>query len=130
MQESSTVLLLPAAIGAPLQGGIYTGPIIEHGQLVHLITSSEYLDDQEWEDAKKAAADYRGGDFEDWFLPEQAHLMVAWANNKDAFKPDYHWTSTPYGSNCAWAVYFEDGDVGICLRYNEFRVRPFRRLSL
>lgn len=35
--EASTATALPAKLGAPLQGGIYEGPIIENGQLVHLI---------------------------------------------------------------------------------------------
>ena len=123
----TTVTQLPAALGAPLQGGIYAGPIVEDGQLIHLIASSEYLESKQWADAKAAATDYRGGDLDDWFLPEQRHLMVAQANNKDAFKPDWHWSATPYGSCDAWVVAFEYGYVGFTTRSRDFLVRPFRR---
>ncbi|MFT0546966.1 hypothetical protein ACMHYO_11560 [Allopusillimonas ginsengisoli] len=36
--------------------------------------------------------------------------------------------STPYGEGYAWAVYFENGNVSLNYRTNEFRVRPFRSI--
>lgn len=36
---------------------------------------------------------------------------------------------SPYDSNNAWAVNFENGNVNINNRNNEFRVRPFRKSS-
>lgn len=121
---------LPAELGAELQGGIYAGPMVENGRLIHLIAAKETLSRQEWDDAKGDASDYEGGDFSDWYLPSKAELMIALAHVQDKFEKGYHWTSTPYGSCNAWAVDFEHGNVLILLRFHWFLVRPFRRLSI
>ncbi len=120
---------LPAAIGAELQGGIYVGPMVEDGQLVHLITAKESLGSHDWETAKVEASRYKGGGFLDWRLPTKDEAMVALVNAKSLFDQEWHWTSTERGSY-PWAVDFEDGGVGYDHRRNEFRVRPFRRLSI
>lgn len=123
-------LTLPAPFGAELQGGIYAGPHWEDGELIHLIASTESLGDTEWDDAKTSAADYRGSDFADWFLPSREQLEIARIYIQERFEKVWHWTSTPYVSGDAWAVYFGDGDVGTGGRDGVFRVRPFRRLSI
>lgn len=123
-------IALPAQFGAELQGGIYAGPIWEGGKLVHLIAAQESIGDRKWEAAKTKAAEYRSDGFEDWFLPERQHLMIAQIYIKDKFEKAYHWSATPYGENFAWAVTFENGSVYILNRFNEFLVRPFRRLSI
>lgn len=120
---------LPAAIGAELQGGIYVGPMVEDGQLVHLIAAKESLGSHEWETAKVEASRYKGGGFLDWRLPTKDEATVALVHAKPLFDQEYHWTSTERGSY-PWAVGFETGLVCILIRFNEFRVRPFRRLSI
>lgn len=121
---------LPAEFGAELQGGIYAGPIWENGKLEHLIAAPETLGEHDWDDAGEVASKYRGGGFEDWFLPTKPHLMIAQIYVRDAFEQGYHWTSTPGGEYYAWGVDFEHGHVLINHRSHEFRVRPFRRLSI
>ncbi len=123
-------LALPAPFGAELQGGIYAGPHWEDGKLVHLIAANESLGDKEWGDAKTFAADYRGGGLDDWFLPNREQLEIARIYIQNKFEKVWHWTSTPYGSGTAWAVDFEHGSVLTHYRRAEFRVRPFRRLSI
>ncbi|VFR32452.1 hypothetical protein BER2_1689 [plant metagenome] len=118
---------LPAGFGAPLQGGIYVGPHWEDGKLVHLIASTEDLGEQDWENAKKAASEYRGGDRSDWFLPTREQLEIVRIYAQASFEKGYHWSATPCGSDFAWVVYFEFGFVDTYFRYDEFRVRPFRR---
>lgn len=120
---------LPAAIGAELQGGIYVGPMVEDGQLVHLIAAKESLGCHEWETAKVEASRYKGGGFLDWRLPTKDEATIALVHAKPLFDQEWHWTSTERGSY-TWAVGFEDGYVDDSYRATEFRVRPFRRLSI
>jgi len=123
-------LTLPAPFGAELQGGIYAGPHWEDGKLIHLIAANESLGDKEWDDAKTIADDYRGGGFADWFLPSREQLEIARIYAQGKFEKVWHWTSTPYGQSSAWFVDFKYGDARISYRSLEFRVRPFRRLSI
>lgn len=123
-----TTLALPAKIGEKLQGGVYVGPYfdLETGKVEHMI-GGDYLDDSDAPDAEAAAARHQGGGYTDWRLPTQQEAMAAFINAKKCFKPGYHWTSTPYGSDDAWVVGFENGNVGTCFRGSSFRVRLFRR---
>lgn len=123
-------IALPAQFGAPLQGGFYAGPHWEDGKLVHLIGADESLGDAEWNAAKTKAGKYFDDGYDDWFLPTKDQLTVGLLYAKDKFEKVWHWTQTPYGPNFAWAVDFEDGIMGVDNRSSEFRVRPFRRLSL
>lgn len=120
---------LPTAIGEELQGGIYVGPMIEDGHLVHLIAATESLGDHQWEAAKKEAAAYEEGGFNDWRLPTKNETMIALAHAQELFDDCWHWTSTERG-DYTWAVGFESGCVRGYYRLSEFRVRPFRRLSI
>jgi len=126
--ESAVPTLLPASIGAELQGGIYVGPMFdpEASALVHLITALEYLEAAEWDAAKEAASAYRGTGFSDWHLPTKNECMTALMYAQEHFEKGWHWTSTPYESY-AWAVDFQNGHVDRNNRINEFRVRPVRR---
>ena len=113
----------------PGQGGIYAGPHFEDGKLVHLIAAPESIGERKWEAGKTAAAEYRGAGFDDWFMPEKSHLMIAQIYIKDRFEKAFHWSATPVGSTGAWYVYFEDGNVYVSYRGFEFLVRPFRRFT-
>ena len=127
---NAPALALPAEFGAPLQGGFYAGPHWEDGKLVHLIGANESLGDAEWDAAKTKAGKYFDDGHDDWFLPTKDQLTVGLLYAKDKFEPVWHWTQSLYGSYYAWAVDFEDGGVHFCGRDDEFRVRPFRRLSI
>ena len=122
---------LPAEIGAELEGGIYVGPRVENGRLIHLIAAKKAIGKFEWDKAQAASSDYEGEDCGDWFLPSKEDMQVALTNAQNLFdKDEWHWTSTPFGSYYAWAVDFERGYVGNWGRYREFLVCPFRRLSI
>lgn len=76
--------------------------------------------------AALAASKYTADGHHDFYLPSQtegAMILGALGLSDDAF-----WTSTPYGSYTAWAVFFEDGSVTNWSRPGEFRVRPVRRV--
>lgn len=78
--------------------------------------------------AAKLASDYTADGHTDFYLPAQRELQFACANVRHLFdKPSWYWTSTPNGESYAWVVDFENGGTLGSHRYNEFRVRPFRR---
>ncbi|HCW20921.1 MAG TPA: DUF1566 domain-containing protein, partial [Achromobacter sp.] len=139
----------------PGQGGIYAGDILgDDGVVYGLIAASEDLDgtyawgpeDGErsastWDGllntnallrhdgphpAARAAKGYSADGQADFYLPSKRELQIIAANLPHLFQPKPYWSSTPYGSYCAWAVYFEDGGVGPWGRGREFRVRPVR----
>lgn len=124
---STITLTLPAPIGAELGGGIYVGPHFQpDGSVRHLVAAPESLGDHKWEAAQVKAKAYRGGGFDDWFLPDTNALTVALLNARGRFNKAIHWASTPYDEGNAWAVDFEYGYVSFLNRGYEFRVRPFR----
>lgn len=76
--------------------------------------------------AALAASKYTADGHHDFYLPSQtegAMILGALGLSDDAF-----WTSTPYGAYGAWAVVFEDVNVSLWRRNDEFRVRPVRRV--
>lgn len=78
--------------------------------------------------AAKLAADYVRGEHTDFYLPARRELQLAAANVPDKFGTDsWYWSSTPHLESYAWAVDFENGRTYYFNRYDEFRVRPFRR---
>lgn len=80
--------------------------------------------------AAKLAAEYVRDEHTDFYLPARRELQLAAANLHDTFgKESWYWTSTPQGEHFAWAVDFEYGSTDTCNRYDEFRVRPFRRFT-
>lgn len=79
--------------------------------------------------AARAAKDYSADGHADFYLPAKREMQIIAANLPHLFQPKPYWTSTPYGSNCAWAVHFEFGSVDTWYRSYEFRVRPVRRFT-
>ncbi|UNL06526.1 DUF1566 domain-containing protein [Pseudomonas aeruginosa] len=64
----------------------------------------------------------------DFYLPAQAELMLAWANVPEVFAEGWHWSSTQYSADGAFDTYFFVGYTGITGKGTDFRVRPVRRL--
>ncbi|PNL98357.1 Lcl C-terminal domain-containing protein [Achromobacter xylosoxidans] len=132
---TATATTVPA-IGQewPEQGGIYIGSRLIDGATHHVIIpgGKEFdLVDVEFKDLASAVAE-RGevNGHDDWRAPDQEDMMLAYINAAGLFeKDDWYWTNTPYGSDSAWAVHFENGHVYSWLRRSEFRVRPVRRFT-
>ena len=140
---------------APGQGGVFVGDILgDDGVTYGLITDTDEdvgrakwgpegeRDLSAWDGmgntnrllnespAAKLASDYEADGHVDFYLPARRELLIAMANVPHLFgKDSYYWTSSPYGSDYAWAVNFEYGFVTIYNRRDEFRVRPFRRFT-
>ncbi|WP_336235713.1 DUF1566 domain-containing protein [Achromobacter dolens] len=142
----------------PGQGGIYAGDILGDDGIVYgLVASSEDLDGtyawgpeygertaSSWDGlvntiallgrdetlpAASAAKAYSADGHADFYLPAKRELQIIAANLPHLFQPTPYWTSTPYGSYYAWAVYFESGGVITWSRSGVFRVRPVRRFT-
>ncbi|MCO2149844.1 DUF1566 domain-containing protein [Pseudomonas aeruginosa] len=64
----------------------------------------------------------------DFYLPAQAELMIAWANVPDVFAEGWHWSSTQSSAGNAFYTLFHDGGTGISVKGTGLRVRPVRRL--
>ena len=80
--------------------------------------------------AAKACADYRGGGFSDWFLPNAAELeLMYWnlkVNNIGGFQYSRYWASSQNGSSNAWTKNFANGDLHHYTKSAEFDVRAVR----
>lgn len=142
----------------PGHGGIYAGDILgDDGMVYGLIVASDDLDGtydwgpedgerqaSNWDGlvntndllrhngthaAARAAKAYSADGHADFYLPAKRELQIIGANLPHLFQPKPYWTSTPYGSHSAWAVYFENGGVDTWRRIDEFRVRPVRRFT-
>ncbi len=80
--------------------------------------------------AARMCADYRGGGYDDWFLPSLYELNLMYrnlySNNLGGFSPDSYLSSSENDANNACSQYFYYG-VQINLNRNiEYRVRPVR----
>ncbi|MCH0754289.1 DUF1566 domain-containing protein, partial [Pseudomonas aeruginosa] len=64
----------------------------------------------------------------DFYLPAQAELMLAWANVPEVFAEGWCWSSTQYSAYSAFYTFFYDGYTYYGGKGSDFRVRPVRRL--
>lgn len=166
---------LPTVIGEASNGGFYAGDIEDGGKWYKLIVADVEADVKglpwmdprgNWPDAESLTngpantesmrgdsrfdagnhcLDYRGGGFDDWYMPARSELTAIYNNlglNKSppadfqsggtqAFhSSDYYWCSTQYSSNVAWIRRFSDGyELNTFKDKTDKRVRPVRRLE-
>ena len=80
--------------------------------------------------AAKIARDYRGGGFNDWFLPsvEQLRTLYSVLGRVGNFEPGQYWSSTEADINRAWAVNFFPGSglASTVPKFHIHEVRPIR----
>lgn len=87
--------------------------------------------------AAKMCRDYRGGGFDDWFLPSQEELALLFAKKDvkrsggfyDADDEGY-WSSSEYGANDSWSQYFVSGRQTGTRKGQQRFVRPVRRFKI
>lgn len=76
---------------------------------------SETLGETSWNDAVELCRDYRGGGYDDWYLPTIEELNLVLQNLVRTKKMDdggWHWSSSQAGENHAYGrelVYIDDG---------------------
>ncbi len=80
--------------------------------------------------AAEACHAYRGNGFDDWYLPAQAEIKVCFANAREHFDKEWHWSSTQYSAGYAWVQTFVGGDQDFYTKANVYRVRAVRRLII
>lgn len=80
--------------------------------------------------AAKMCRDYKGGGFDDWYLPSLYELNLLYQNRRiiGNFYRDYYWSSSEEESDIAWLIYFYNGFKCSYHAYGTkiYRVRPIR----
>ena len=74
---------------------------------------SEILGEANWESAKKMCKDFRGGGYDDWYLPTKDELNLVYENLRKTgiiSGNSYHWSSSVTNNNDALYQRFSDGD--------------------
>jgi hypothetical protein len=168
---------LPTLIGESSNGGFYAGDIQDGGKWYKLIAADieadvyglVWMDPRgDWPSAASATdgpgntlsmagdtrfaagnhcLDYRGGGFDDWYMPARDELAAIYQNlGLDKSPPadfqsgaaqafasavdSFYWCSTQYSSDDAWYRRFSDGfESFTSKRRTTRRVRPVRRLE-
>lgn len=85
---------------------------------------SEILGEANWETAKSMAKSFRGGGYDDWYLPNIDMLKLIWKNigKYGMISSDtYCWSSTSVDSEDAHSMNLTDGDLGSYFGYGERR---------
>jgi hypothetical protein len=93
------------ALGAQLEGGTFQGILtLPSGTHVAVVLLADKPDSElNWADAKKWAESV-GGE-----LPARPAAALLFANAKNQFEPEWHWTSEAYGGSSAWIQHFGNG---------------------
>ena len=112
------------------EGERYAGIVVDvvDGKLKahHLILLAEEESSITWTSAVEWAAKV-GGD-----LPTRREQALLYANLKDQFKPEWHWSSERHAaiSGSAWCQYFNDGNQYGTHKNGCLRARAVRRLPI
>lgn len=64
----------------------------------------------------------------DYYLPAQAELMLCFANAREHFDKEWHWSSTQSSASFAWSQHFSNGTTTSIAKFGEFRARAVRRI--
>lgn len=105
--KSLTFAIVAAlALGAPLEGGSFQGILtLPNGTHVAVVLLADKpAEELNWTAAKQWAESV-GGE-----LPARPAAAMLFANAKDQFEPEWHWTSEAYGGSYAWVQIFGYGD--------------------
>jgi hypothetical protein len=63
----------------------------------------------------------------DFYWPALSEQNLLFANLRDLFTNQYHWSSTQYSARRAWGQHFEDGYQYFNLKLNSLAARAVRR---
>lgn len=166
---------LPTVIGEAFGGGFYAGDIEDSGQWYKLIVAdieasvyglkwgergidlqaatsttngpanTEAMRGDSTYEAGNHCLDYRGGGFDDWYMPSRSELGVIYNNMGHDKNPpagfeqggvqafsqtSYYWSSTQSSSDAARIRWFGDGhDTTVLKDKTGYHVRPVRRVA-
>lgn len=165
--------IFPTRYGEPFEGGFYFGNITVGSDTYMLIIADKSAEAAlQWKNsnantsgtssatdgwantnamnntnhpAAKYCRDYRGGEFNDWYLPAKDELNQMWLNlppnggatpapfktgGAQAMTAEDYWTSTQNSSFTAWFQSFSDGQQTAKNKDISLLVRPVRRVIL
>lgn len=74
---------------------------------------SEILGDADWETAKSMAKNFRGGGYDDWYLPTKDELNLVYENLRKTgiiSGDSWYWSSSQSNNSYAWDQRFSDGN--------------------
>lgn len=108
------------------------GGIVFYTEINRALECSSYLGERDWYDAKELCSEYRGGGYDDWYLPNKDELNYIYQNLRKPGKilgNSWFWSSSAYGSDCAWYQSFIDGRQSDHYKNLTFSVRSVRAFS-
>jgi hypothetical protein len=113
-------------LGAALDGGIFCGLTTDkQGKHFAVALLPDKPDsDLPWKKAMAWADTVNGT------LPTRPVAALLFANARDQFEPDWHWTSEQYSAGYAWLQYFLDGYQLFYDESYEGRARAVRLIHL
>jgi hypothetical protein len=122
-----TFATLPA-LGAPLAGGTFVGLTTRKDGTHHAVAllPDTPADDAEltWPQAMEWAQGV-GGE-----LPQRPVAALLFANARDQFEREWHWTGEEFDGSCAWGQFFDDGYQDYGHEGSPLRCRAVRLIQL
>lgn len=113
-------------LGQPLEGGTFAGLTTDkegrHFAVARLPDKPEK--NLKWKNAIDWAAGVGG------VLPTRPVAALLFANCKDQFEPEWHWTSEAFDGSYAWGQYFDRGGQSSDRKGIELRARAVRLIQL
>lgn len=122
------ILIVPEACIEMRPGERYAGLLLKPDGTPshHLVLLPDKTEDLSWQAAIDWAAKV-GGE-----LPTRREQALLYANLKDEFKPEWHWSSELYESNSssAWSQLFDYGDQSFNHEDRGLQARAVRRFPV
>lgn len=90
---------------------------------------SELLGTATWNEAFELCKNYRGGGYDDWYLPTKDELNLIYQNLRKTGKisgNDWYWSSSQYYNGNAWVQSFYGGSQLNLYKYYKYCVRAVR----
>lgn len=96
---------------------------------------SEVLGSASWENAKKMCAEFRGGGYDDWYLPSKEELNFIYVNlvktGKIIMSNSIYWSSSKSDEGGAWIQsFYVSGGQSRYEEYKIFSVRAVRAFNI
>lgn len=66
----------------------------------------------------------------DWYLGSQKENVLAWVTCSDQIECKWHWSSTQFSADYAWAQDFHNGTTNVSIKTDSLGVLPVRRFKI
>lgn len=98
-----------------------------------VLECSEILGEGNWNEAKEMCKKYRGGGYDDWYLPTKDELSYVYNNLRKTGKiagDDWYWSASRFNTYYAWGQLFSMGHQGCDDIEKPNAVRAIRAFNL